>query len=299
MEEDEDMQLTKEGVNTYTAPLVSLNALNWENSYRTMRVKAYMRKSVVHTLIDYESTHNFLDWHTGRKLGCKLRKICPLEVFVANGHVMNSLYECKDFSWKFQGIIYTSDVLILPLRGCEMVLGIQWLSTLGWISGCKARKKGKLVTAKLSDMSVCVCPATFMHMEAKSSHSKDVEDVLEEFDSVFEPERCSGTNGQRAFGVRDYRQQNNATVKDKIPIPIVKELIDELSGSKFFSKLDLRSGYHQIIEEDDVYKIAFMTHEGHYVFMVWIGGEGNSGDEVVRLDLEPKGGDEGAWEVLG
>nr|GEW37703.1 transposon Ty3-I Gag-Pol polyprotein [Tanacetum cinerariifolium] len=130
-EEDEDMQLIEEGVmSTYTTsliygpPLISLNALTGENSYRTMRVKAHVRKNVVHTLVDCGSTHNFQDWNIARKLGCKLRKMCPLEIFVANGMVMSSKYTCKDFSWEFQGVTYTTDVMILPLRGCEMVLGI-------------------------------------------------------------------------------------------------------------------------------------------------------------------------------
>ncbi|GJW80097.1 putative nucleotidyltransferase, ribonuclease H [Tanacetum coccineum] len=313
VDEDVDLLLLEEGMSgTFHSlvdeqPLISLNALTGLNSYRTMRV--------------------------AKKLGCMLRKIWPLDVSVANGNMMSSTYECKGFTWVFQGITYSTDVMILPLGGCDMVLGIQWLATLGdiqwnfktlvtkftyhgkrvtlrgtqqttinWMQG-KLKKGGNTYKARLSAMSVCVYPATLLKLEIKDSIPKPIAVVLEAYEPVLEvpkelpPPRShdqiiplipntppisvrpyrhpptkkdaielivkelldSGVirNNQSPFSSPivmvkkkdgtwrvcvDYKQLNKYIMKEKFPIPVIEELIDELSGSR--------------------------THEAHYEFLV-------------------------------
>jgi hypothetical protein len=75
-------------------------------------------------------------------------------------------------------------------------------------------------------------------------------------------------DGSSRFSI-DYRKLNDITIKNRFPMPFIDEILDELAGTKYSSKLDMRAGYHQLrMQKQDEHKTAFKTHHGHFQFRV-------------------------------
>ncbi|KAL1224617.1 putative mitochondrial protein [Cardamine amara subsp. amara] len=366
-DEFEDCMESEEELEEEIRPRISVNAVQGISTYRTMRVKGLCGKKVIFILIDSGSTHNFIDADIADKIGCVSKK-SKIEVEVADGRKLGVSGKVDQFKWQIHTTTFTGEFLLIPLGGCDMVLGCQWLETLGpitWdfkklymkftyekqkvllhgleqgsVREVKASKISKKQTDQVQLSMICVRDQTeeshvkLCAIEAEEDSEKnspELEQMMVRYEDIFAeptslPPFRNGHNhkiplkegsdpiNQRPYRYAvyqkneidkmveemlksgtiqnssspyaspvvlvkkkdgtwrlcvDYRGLNGLTVKERFPIPLIEDLMDELGGSKIYSKIDLRAGYHQIrMEPQDIHKTAFKTHSGHFEYLV-------------------------------
>jgi hypothetical protein len=312
-----------------TEPTISIAALTGiqPRKGRTMQVFVTIHGIVLRALLDSRSTHNFVDSEAAARVGIVFGTQAGLSVTVANGDHVSSSGCCNNLKIFIAGDEFIINCYGLALGSYDMVLGVQWLESLGpilwdfknntisfvrhgravrWSASAPPDPLGPTITAASGEIleelllqfvalfveptglpsqrhqirllpgtpPVAVRPYRYVQHQKQELEQQCTEmlrqGVIRPSSSAFAALilLVTKSDGSWRFCV-DYHALNASTVKDKFPIPVVEELLDELRGAKFFSKLDLRSGYHQVrMHVDDVEKTAFQTHEGLFEFLV-------------------------------
>jgi hypothetical protein len=336
---------------------LSLHSREGFTSNKSFKVWVRVGERQVRTLIDSGATSNFITSGLVKELKLPVVDTPTYVIEVGNGEKVRNNGVCEGLQFNIQGVEFKQHFFIMVLSGSEIVLGMDWLASLGNIEAnfsnlcLKCELDGKKYTIQ-GDPAMCNSQATWKTMikalsdegmgfyihtvsggTTEAVEGGDMSEwgkVISEFAAVFNmpsglppirehdhaillkpdanipnlrPYRypCYQKNEiekivkemmqagiirhstspysspvllvkKKDGGWRfctNYIALNKVTVLNKFPIPVIDELLDELSGAVIFFKLDLKSGYHQIrMKDDDIAKTAFRTHEGHYEYLV-------------------------------
>lgn len=347
---------------------ISISSIVGISSTRTIKLKGKLMGKEVVVLIDSGATHNFVSKELVTQLKLQTDRTRGYSVMTAGGVTFKGAGLCSELELELQGCTITSSFLPLELGSADIILGIQWLETLGnmkvnWKLQILRFKVGAHKYVLQGDPSICCSAASLksifktlqqdgeamlieyngMQMEGEETGKApqippSLQDVLKEFPEVFDEPRGLPPSRGKAHAIElkkeaspvsvrpfrypqaqreeiekqiaamlaagiirdsnspflspvllvkkkdgswrfcvDYRALNKVTIADCYPIPMIDQLLDELQGAVIFSKLDLKSGYHQIlVKAEDVQKTAFRTHDGHYEFLVMPFGLSNA-----------------------
>ncbi|KAF5445037.1 hypothetical protein F2P56_034120 [Juglans regia] len=333
---------------------ISLHAMAGTLSPKTMRVEGFINHQNVLILVDTGSMHSFVDPYVARRSKLQVEE-SQLIVKVANGDSFPCQGYCRAVPIQLQNLRVKTNLCLLTLGGCDVVLGVNWLRGLGFILwnftdltmqfnfrgneckllGLQPPRESLEEEEHVPKLKKGVVKGVWLYLIGREVRTTEevsipaVSKIVKDFEAVFSephglpPPRSHDhkivlqedlkstcvwiyiypyyqkakierlvTKMLRSGIIRgsqspysspvllvrkvdrswrmcvDYRALNKDTIKDKYHIPNIDELLDEFYGAEIFSKLDLRSGYHQIrMHEGDISKTTFRTHEGYYEFL--------------------------------
>ncbi|GJU77350.1 putative reverse transcriptase domain-containing protein [Tanacetum coccineum] len=201
------------------------------------------------------------------------------EIEIANGQLVEIDKVIKGCKLEIEGRVFDIDLIPFGHGSFDMIIGMDWLSNYKAKIICH-EKVGRI---PLSDGKVLRVVGerpeekAILLMSAKASDKKQEKIVVIELipgatPVAKSPYRLAPSKMEELSGqlkeLQD-KELNKLTVKNRYPLPRIDYLFDQLQGSQFFLKIDLRSGYHQLrVHEDDIPKTAFRTRYGHFEFTV-------------------------------
>ncbi|GJR80240.1 putative reverse transcriptase domain-containing protein [Tanacetum coccineum] len=175
------------------------------------------------------------------------------EVELADGRVASTNTILRGCTLNLLNHLFKIDLMPIELGTFDVVIGMDWL---------------------VDQDAVIVCGKKVVHIPIKNKT------LVVEGDRMLFIKKKDGSFRMCI----DYRELNKLTIKNRYPLPRIDDLFDQLQGSSVYSKIDLRSGYHQLrIREEDIPITAFRTRYGHYEFQVMLFGLTNA--PAVFMDL--------------
>jgi predicted aspartyl protease len=130
--ESESNETAKEEANETTLkPEISLHTLTGADTLDTMTVSGWLHGKKLHILIDSGSTHNFINSKIAKKMGCRTISALTFHVEVANGERLSCNEIYQTIPMDIQGYAFATHLFQLDLQGSNIVLGMQWLRSLG------------------------------------------------------------------------------------------------------------------------------------------------------------------------
>ncbi|XP_071900942.1 uncharacterized protein [Coffea arabica] len=287
----------------------SLHSVSGHMFSNTIKMLGHFKGHNLSILLDGGSTNCFIRSAIAQLHPDCLQNHKPFKVRITDGKELTCNQWIPNMKWDMQGHNFTQNVYVLDLEPYDLILGVDWMKHYGPMTfdfkeltlsfdkeGETVLLQGDAHTAKdifkeptslppvreldhqiplMPDAKPFkINPYRYPHMQ-KSEIERQIKDLLQS--GIIQPSHSPFASPALLVKKKDgswrlcidYRQLNNLTIKYKFPIPIIDDLFDELHNARIFSKLDLRSGYHQIrMNPSNVPKTAFRTHSGLYGYLV-------------------------------
>eukprot|EP00253_Pinus_taeda_P030072 PITA_30072 len=164
---------------------ISCNALAGITTPQTIKIEGQIKKKKVIVLIDSGSTHNFLHCKVAKELSCFLYPAPECQVMIADGGTINCSRKCHNVKLSMGEYVLTSPMLSIPMGGADVVLGVQWLQSLGKL-GKIISSNGMTKLLKKEQRGVIAQLCSLNVSTSKSSISPNLQKVLDNHSKVFE-----------------------------------------------------------------------------------------------------------------
>jgi len=197
-------------------PHASVSAVIGVADYTTMKVRDTHAKRVIFVLLDTGSTHNFMDPKTAELLGVKLSSAGCSTVYVADGSQLGVRSKVDKFKWEFHGSNFQADFMVIPLGNCDVVLGVQWLVTLGDITWNLQKLEMSFVAGHKKVLLHGIKPGSVREVKALKFNKKQESQVQI---SMIYANTCEEPNNKQICAIEN---NNNTAV-----FPAIKQLQEE------------------------------------------------------------------------